>query len=82
MLCYCFVIKTMLCYCTEFHQNLPDCLRGSIVTAVAIIAPNQNIAHEGSQKPSAKIWPQFIKREILISLKGASSVPQNKRQKT
>jgi len=39
-------------------------------------------AHECSHKFSTKIWPQFIKTGIIISLKEASSVPQNKTQKT
>jgi len=51
------------------------------VATIAPIAPYQNVAHDGSQKPSAKICPQFIKTGILISLKCASSFPQNDKMK-
>jgi len=54
-----------------FLQDLPDHQKVSIVHDVAIIGPSINVPHEGSQKSSTIIWPQFINTGILISFKCA-----------
>jgi len=44
----------LLQHWTELNQKLSDHQKGSIVFAVAIIAPYQNIEPESSQESSAK----------------------------
>jgi len=39
------------------------------------------ILHMNAHMSLPQIWPQFIKTGIILSLKEASSVPQNKTQK-
>jgi len=73
MLCYCTE------HCTEFHQNLPDHQKGSIVLAVAI-CPISNYCTSSLTEVFRKNLAALIKTGVLISLKGALLVPQNKRR--